>query len=122
MATGVCVLRVRYMLTLSSYRSVLTSIERTRKAKNQRKQYDPKLLVWSVTHAAKLVPGASCLTQALSLRWLLAKSGQDCTIRIGVHKSAKGAVEAHAWVIKDGEILIGGVNSEPSKFVPIVDL
>lgn len=121
-ASGVVVLKVRVMLTFSSYRSVLKEIESAEISTHFNKHRDSSLLVWAVERSARLVPAASCLTKALALRWLLAKSGQECTIRIGVAKSAEGSVEAHAWVIQNEKVLIGGENSEHIKFVPLVDI
>ena len=115
-------MRVRYLLSFSSYRSVLNLIERSTLASHLKKQNNPRLFGWAVEHASKLVPAASCLTKALTLRWLLAKSGQQCTIRIGVNKADNGAVKAHAWVIQNGVVLIGSSGSEHVRFVPIVDL
>jgi len=120
--SGLIVLRVRYLLSFSSYRTVLDLIEQSKTHTRFEKQDSPRLFVWAVEHTAKLVPAASCLTKALALRWLLAKSGQQCTIRIGVNKADNGAVEAHAWVIQNGEVLIGGSGAEQFRFVPIVDL
>ena len=120
--SGLVILRVRLTLTFASYRTVLGMIEKTKIVTSLEKRKDPKVLVWAVEHSSKLVPSASCLTKALALRWLLARAGQDCTIRIGVNKPEGQAVKAHAWVIHEDEILIGGRNSEHISFVPIVDL
>lgn len=67
-------------------------------------------LAWAVQAAAKRIPGASCLTQALALQHLLACAGQSSQVRIGVAKSASG-LESHAWLESRGEILIGNTGS-----------
>ena len=41
-------------------------------------------VAWAVTHAARLVPGASCLTQALAAKQLLGNRGIPSRLRIGV--------------------------------------
>ena len=49
---------------------------------------------------------ALCLEQAISLWWILGLVGIDSTIRFGVVKSGD-TVEAHAWVLYQGELVIG---------------
>jgi hypothetical protein len=60
-----------------------------------------------VSAASRLIPAASCLTQALTIKVMLARLGQPATLRIGVVKSDDGRLKAHAWVESDGRILIG---------------
>jgi hypothetical protein len=47
---------------------------------------------------------ATCLTQSLVSRWLLARREIPVELRIGV-RTAGGALEAHAWVEYAGEAL-----------------
>lgn len=48
--------------------------------------------VWRCAHAvaraARLVPFASCLTQAMTLQLVLARRGQPCSVCIGVNKTS----------------------------------
>ena len=93
--------------------------------------------VWNCSHAvqrsARLVPAASCLTQAMALQMMLARRGHRCDVRIGVERRAAsaeaaensshvasanplahgsdiadGQFRAHAWVEWRGRVLIGG--------------
>jgi hypothetical protein len=80
------------------------------------------LIVWGVVHAARYVPGASCLPQALALHYLLGRHGYPSMVRVGVANSPDKGFEAHAWVIRDGVVLIGGDTEELTRFTPIVDL
>lgn len=50
----------------------------------------------------------SCLRQALLLQVLLARKGIASEVRIGVRAGEAGGVDAHAWVERDGRVLIGG--------------
>ncbi len=68
------------------------------------------------------MPGASCLTQSLALRYLLAKSGQEGIIRIGATQKENGEFDAHAWVIVDQAILIGGPAERIAPYQTLVDL
>ena len=100
-----------------------------------------RIEVWecshAVTRAARLVPLASCLTQAMTLQMLLARRGHHCAVCIGVERRtapaateatgakagegeasahppareadlADGRFRAHAWVEWQGRVLIGG--------------
>ena len=71
--------------------------------------HEPADLAWAVRAAARRVPKAACLTQALALESLLADAGIRAEVRIGVARRADGSFEAHAWLEHDGRILIGGV-------------
>jgi len=63
-------------------------------------------LVWAVRAAARRIPCASCLTQALALQFLMARTGQRSSVQIGIAKDNKGNFEAHAWVEARGRILL----------------
>jgi hypothetical protein len=67
-----------------------------------------KQIVWAVRTAARHVPGATCLTQALAVQRLLQGAGHPADLRIGVAKSDRGVLEAHAWVESRGEVIVGG--------------
>ena len=61
----------------------------------------------SVTRASTLVPGATCLVQALAGGWLIRRAGGKAVLRFGVARDDAG-FKAHAWLEGDGRILIGG--------------
>jgi hypothetical protein len=65
----------------------------------------------AVRTARRLVPFATCLTQALALHHLLARAGYESSIHIGVAKSVGRGFEAHAWVEHAGVTLL----SSPSE-------
>ncbi|TIR45534.1 MAG: lasso peptide biosynthesis B2 protein, partial [Mesorhizobium sp.] len=74
---------VRLGLTLSSYnrmRALVTQLE----ARNDAAIADLRRVAWGVAAAARYVPGASCLTQALAGQYLLARQGKASTISIGI--------------------------------------
>jgi Transglutaminase-like superfamily len=56
----------------------------------------------AVLGAARRVPCATCLSQALALQQLLCRGGYESHIQIGVAKRVDGLV-AHAWVEHDGK-------------------
>jgi hypothetical protein len=70
-------------------------------------------LYWAVKVAMRLTR-ATCLCQALALQRLLARHGHPSELRIGVKKSNNG-FSAHAWLVYDGRVLIGGSQSDQYK-------
>jgi Transglutaminase-like superfamily len=72
---------------------------------------------WAVRASSRYVPGATCLTQALAAQALLAESGYDSRIEIGVRKDEHRRFRAHAWVVCGQEIVIGG--AEAYRYVPL---
>jgi hypothetical protein len=70
---------------------------------------EAKRLAWAVMAASRRVPRATCLVQALTLQHLLSKNGHGSELIIGVDNS-EGQFSAHAWLVFDGEILIGDLS------------
>jgi hypothetical protein len=68
---------------------------------------EPVLVGRAVRRAARLVPRATCLTQALATLWLMAQRGYRGTLRIGVKREADGKLLAHAWVEHGSRIVVG---------------
>lgn len=73
---------------------------------------DRRRAAWAA-HAVgrRLLPERPCLTQALVLQYLLLRRGDDAAeLHIGVAKSDDD-LQAHAWVERNGRVLIGGTSS-----------
>ena len=62
----------------------------------------------AIDRASRRVPGATCLTQALSAQLMLRRHGHHSNLCLGVARDADGDFRAHAWLESDGGILIGG--------------
>jgi hypothetical protein len=73
--------------------------------------------VWAVRAASRYVPRATCLTQALAGQRILAASGYESRIEIGVAKDERRRFLAHAWVVSGGEIVIG--QEQADRYIPI---
>jgi transglutaminase superfamily protein len=68
-----------------------------------------KQVVWAVDTVGRHLPLiGTCLTQALAAHVLLSRSGLQSDLRIGVTRDPNGKFVAHAWLEKQGAILIGG--------------
>lgn len=71
--------------------------------------YTIQRLVWAVRVVSRYVPRATCLTQALSGKFLIKScTGRDVQLQIGVRLDEQKRFEAHAWLECEGEIVLGG--------------
>jgi hypothetical protein len=81
---------------------------------------DPALIArvgWAIPRAAAVVPWRSdCLRQATAARRWLGQAGIAAEIRLGARKDEAGRFHAHAWLICQGEVLIGGSIEEFQPF------
>lgn len=68
-------------------------------------------LEWAVRAASRRIPMATCLTQALALQCLLARSGRNSEVHIGVKMDTEAGFQSHAWVVCEGRMLL----SEPDE-------
>ena len=79
-------------------------------------------VAWGVRAASRLIPGATCLTQALAGQYLLGRAGIEFTVRIGVNANGEKGFAAHAWLVSGGTILLGATTKDPAAFTPLTDL
>ncbi len=78
---------------------------------------------WVVTAASRIVPGATCLTQAIAGQHILSRYGKSSEIRIGVHQRSIFKPDAHAWLISGRHIVLGGAAKDfpQFSFFPVPD-
>ncbi len=75
-------------------------------------------IAWAVKAVSESVPGfGNCLVRAIALEALLKAALLDCELRIGVAKTASGEFLAHAWIEKEGRVLVG--EFKPGSFQPL---
>src|SRR3989442_2063996 len=65
-------------------------------------------IAWALSVAKRAVPRATCLPQALAAEALLTWGGHPAELRIGVIKTDRDRLVAHAWVESGGGNLVGG--------------
>lgn len=121
-------LLARAFATVVAFRTALTFMRYRRIARHIRIRHvpgrtrvPPFVVAWAVRQAARAVPFAHCLTQALATQYLLARQGDMAVIRVGM-MADDGALDAHAWVVHDGHVLIGGNDRSLSSYATLVDL
>lgn len=71
----------------------------------------PGRVARAVARASRVVPGASCLTQALAVQVLLERHDFPTRLHIDVARDGREAMRAHAWVESQGAAVIGGARS-----------
>lgn len=82
----------------------------------------PDRIGWAVTAARHVVPRATCLPQALAGEALLVRHGHAAELIVGVAKTPKGGLEAHAWVESGGKLVIGELRQGISQYTPLPPL
>jgi hypothetical protein len=71
--------------------------------------FDKDLAVWAVEAAGRrLLSKNPCLPKALAGLILLRRAGADAELHLGVARGGDSPVRAHAWVVSDGSVVIGG--------------
>jgi hypothetical protein len=84
--------------------------------------YSQERIVWAVqVVGTRLLGDKPCLTQALAVQMLFKRRGVNSKLHIGIRKDTERKVLAHAWVEKDGQIVIGGEES-PNEYLPLPPL
>lgn len=96
-----CLVFVRFWLPFAS-------LERLRRWAQPARGTGPSAgrIVWAVSASARRLPGTTCLPAALVLHRLLRAAGHESELHIGVAHEG-GGLAAHAWIARDGEVLIG---------------
>src|ERR1700691_3457160 len=104
--TVILVAAIRVGLWVLPFRVVQRFTFKARKVKQT--QYSVEQFIWAVRATSRYVPRATCLTQAMAAQTLLLRAGYNPKVKIGVAKNDKKLFEAHAWLVLEGQVLIGG--------------
>lgn len=106
---------VRLGLTFLSYQKVRKLVPKLVKPCScpaPLSNYRASRIVWAVSHVSRIVPQASCLTQAIATQVMLARHGEDSRLHIGVARCETGQFVAHAWVEWREQTIIGGTSRQ----------
>jgi Transglutaminase-like superfamily len=112
---------VRLGLWALPFRTVRRSLTRFAQpsVRPGRKGATVERVVWAVTSASRYAPWATCLTQALTAKVMLARNGHESTLRLGVARSEAGRFQAHAWVENNGSVVLGGSDTSLKRYTPL---
>lgn len=100
---------------------ILRRIQRHRGSTLEDKGEALQAMVRAVARAGCYAPyRGNCLSQSLTLFWLLRRRGVAADLRLGA-RMREGRFEAHAWVERDGTVLNdrGDVGERFSPFPPL---
>ena len=75
----------------------------------------------SIQTSSHLVPKPTCLVQALAAKMLLGIRGCASQIKVGVRRNGD-TFGAHAWLISDGKVVLGGDTEDLSSFQPLMKI
>lgn len=110
--------RVRATLTFLSFRQIAASRPRKTRATSM----TPVEIAAVISRVSRLVPGATCLTQAASAHYILKLYGHPSTIRVGVRPAKDNRFAAHAWLLHDDRIILGGDENSLAGYKILTDL
>jgi hypothetical protein len=79
----------------------------SRATKLSRQRYSEEQIAWAVRAAARYVPTANCLPQAIVGKQLLEEQGFAPVLRLGVQDPGELGLKAHAWVETGGRTVVG---------------
>lgn len=117
----IAVAGVRLGLTLLTYKRLSRLIARAPN-RSPSTTATPEQIARAVSAAARLVPAASCLTQALSAQLVLRRYGYASSIQLGVAPHPTQVVKAHAWLTCGGEVLLGGSPARLAEYKFLTEL
>lgn len=75
----------------------------------------------SIRTVSAFVPHPTCLVQALAAKILLGLRGYASQIKVGVRRNGE-TFGAHAWLISDGKVVLGGDTENVSSFQPLMKI
>ena len=105
---GLNVIYARVALWVVPFRRLRPKLERTALPQDRScDEGEVERVTWAVSKVSRLVPAASCLTQALSVRRMLERRRVGCTLKLGVKRDERGVFCAHAWIEHAGRVVIG---------------
>jgi hypothetical protein len=110
---------LQQLLPFRRWRTVLARLSR---CSERVSAATPDEIARAVERARRGLPGEyKCLPAAYTAQLLLRLRGYPSTVQVGVARDAAGKVEAHAWVVWEGQILIGAL-PDLARFVPLPPL
>lgn len=117
--TGLLLGLLRFGLLILPYRWVTSCLDRTSIVKKGVGTGDMSSLThltWATQAMGRRMLGDKpCLPQALALQWLLRRRCIRTELHIGVRRQGEHKLDAHAWLEKEGQVIIGGRQS-PVRF------
>ena len=110
-------------LPVRRVRRIFWSLIGARTVAESDKRCSLETVIHLVGVGAKYSPaGSTCLSVALVAQALLQRHGYESQFRIGVKRSAEGVFAAHAWLERDGRVIVGGPLALVQDYKPLPDV
>jgi hypothetical protein len=106
---------VRLGLSALSLRTIGGLLARLSAARSRRTR-EVVTIARAATRAAAIVPGSTCLVQALVAQALLRRRGHPARLRVGFRRDESGALAGHAWVESGSRVLDGA--GQAARYAP----
>ena len=88
-----------------------------------RSRATPEQVIRAAVSAAMHSPvGKTCLATALVAQAMLLRHGHEARLRLGVRRNPDGKIAAHAWLEREGVVVVGGPRSEVATYVPLPEM
>jgi hypothetical protein len=76
-------------------------------------------IVWAVERVSRRFPETfTCLPRAIAVRAMMDRRGLGSTLEIGVARDPGGAFQAHAWVRRGEQVIVGRL-PDLTRFTPL---
>ena len=99
-------------LRLFPVASLSRAIESLRSIAARAVRVPEERVAWAIEGVGRRLPWIStCLVRALAADLFLSAPGRTGHVKIGVRRSAGGALQSHAWFEREGRILVGAVGT-----------
>jgi hypothetical protein len=97
-----------WILTVRRLHAFVTGAAHRRQASFAARRHSPERIEWAIRTAARYLPGATCLPQALAAQYMLTCAGHPAMLHIGFAAPKGDKLAGHAWVECDGAIVLDG--------------
>lgn len=81
--------------------------------------WEARRVGWFVFKTAKPIPGATCLSRAMTAQYILKRHGFGSSLCVGVAQSDKAGDKgllAHAWVMSGDQVVVGNESGELERY------
>lgn len=102
---------VLWMVPYRFFRKKFADIINKEKSPSKVNWQKIKEITDAVKTVSRVIPAASCLTQAVAAFWMIKLHGQQSELKIGVTKAAQTKLTAHAWLEIRGRVVLGKLPS-----------
>jgi hypothetical protein len=73
-------------------------------------------IAWAINASGRLGRSSTCLVRALVAELVLGANDGPVILTIGVNRTPTGALEAHAWVTRQGRVVMGATSDH---YIPL---